>query len=378
MIEDSDKLLGRLKDRRHGIGSSANFAMDSAGLESLQEALTRRARGEAYETRARGKPYTVYTLGAMQQVDAAYTQISIKTADRVQEQLHTRLSARGYALDFRHQGSVPLNVHIKGVSDIDLLTIEESVFLYDPNGLVGRSNGYVAARRSAVDVLADLRRDSETVLRDAYAAATIDTSGAKAIRISGGSLQREVDVVPSVWWNNIEYQRSGQAHDRGVAIFNKDDRSTIKNLPFLHIKMITDACNLTYGGLRKSIRLLKNVKADANEDHELIKLSSYDIAGLMYHADRERLRAGVMTELAILAETQRHLEYLVNNPSYAKSLQTPDNSRRILDSTRKFSDLEDLSREVTRLMDKVSAEQPELLYLIETPAKRAALSKIQI
>lgn len=378
MIEDSDKLLGRLRDRRHGTGTFANFAMDSAGLDSLQEALTRQAYGEEYETRARGKPYTVYTLGAMQQVDAAYTKISIKTADRVQEQLRTRLSAKGYWLEFRHQGSVPLNVHIKGVSDIDLLTIENSVFLYDPSGVAGRSNRYIAASRPAVDVLADLRRDSETALREAYYAAKVDTSGAKAIKISGGSLQRDVDVVPSLWWNSIEYQQSGQDHDRGVAIFNKEDRSTIKNLPFLHIKMITDACNSTYGGLRKSIRLLKNVKADANEDHELIKLSSYDIAGLMYHADREKLRSGVVTELAILAETQRHLEYLVNNPIDAKSLRTPDNSRNILDLARKVSDLEDLSREVTRLLDKVIREQPEALYLIGLPAKRAALSQIHI
>lgn len=378
MIEDSDKLLGRLRDRRHGTGTFANFAMDSAGLESLQEALTRQAYGEAYETRARGKPYTMYTLGAMQQVDAAYTKISIKTADRVQEQLRTRLSAKGYSLEFRHQGSVPLNVHIKGVSDIDLLTIESSVFLYDRNGVAGRSNMYVAASRSIADVLSDLRRDSESALREAYYAAIVDASGAKAIRISGGSLQRDVDVVPSVWWNSIEYQQSGQAYDRGVAIFNKDDRSTIQNLPFLHIKMISDACDSTYGGLRKSIRLLKNVKADANEDHELIRLSSYDIAGLMYHADRERLRSGLITELAILAEAQRHLEFLVSNPSYAKSLRTPDNSRSILDSEGKFSDLADLSREVTRLMDKVSREQPEAMYLIGAAAKRAALSQIRM
>ncbi|WP_455947961.1 hypothetical protein [Lelliottia jeotgali] len=378
MIEDSEKLLGRLRERRHGTGSYATFAMDSLGLESLQEAIGRQSRGEDYEKRAKGKPYTIYALGAMQQVDAAYTQISLKTAARVQEQLRSRLSAIGYALNFRHQGSVPLNVHIKGVSDIDLLTIEDSIFMYDPSGVAGRQNMYSPASRSPVDLLSALRRDSEKALREAFYAATVETSGAKAIKVYGASLQRAVDVVPSLWWNGTQYQSSGEAHDRGVAIYNKEEHSTIKNLPFLHIKMITDACNSTFGGLRKSIRLLKNVKADANEDHESIKLSSYDIAGLMYHADRSILRAGLVTELAILAETQRHLEYLVSNESHAESLRTPDNTRCIIDSPRKFSDLRDLSHEITRLMDKVSREQPEALHLIGTPAKRDALSRIRV
>lgn len=44
----------------------------------------------------------------------------------------------------------------------------------------------------------------------------------------------------------------------------------------------------------------------------------------MYYADIAALGAGIVYELAILAETQRHLDRLATDFSYARSLWTPD------------------------------------------------------
>jgi hypothetical protein len=98
-----------------------------------------------------------------------------------------------------------------------------------------------------------------------------------------------VDVVPAVWWNNARYQDTGNEVDREVAILNKKDNQRIYNTPFLHINYIENRCNTTLGGLRKSIRLLKNIKTDAHEESIEINLSSFDIASIMYHADMGNL-----------------------------------------------------------------------------------------
>jgi hypothetical protein len=219
--------------------------------------------------------------------------------------------------------------------------------------------------KTSVGVLSALRRDSESTLKTSFPAATVDTSGSKAIKISGGSLARPVDVVPSHWHDTEAYQASSQEHDRGVTILNKTVPEPVANLPFLHIKRIGDRCDAISGGLRKAIRLCKNVKADAQEEGETISLPSFDIAATMYHADLAALRAGAVYELAILAETQRHLDVLACNHEQARMLMVPDGSRRIFDTTEKLNGLNRLSTEMDDLIRQVAKEQKPVLSYSE-------------
>lgn len=299
----------------------------------------------------------------MQEVDRDYTRISIETAERVGSQLNTGLTSAGYQVDFRLQGSVPLNVHIRGVSDVDLLNLDTSFFTFSTFGARARNGWYSLSSKTSLGVLTSLRREAESILKAKYPAATVDCSGGKAINISGGSLARPVDVVPSHWHETIDYQASGQEHDRGVTILNKRVPETIDNLPFLHIKLISDRCTSALGGLKKAIRLCKNVKNDAQEEGKTINLSSFDIAAAMYHADLGALRAGYTYELAILAETQRHLDWLTMNEAEAKKLRVPDGSRAIFDTAEKLAALRTLSLEMDDLAKEVAKEQrPSLAY----------------
>jgi len=181
-------------------------------------------------------------------------------------------------------------------------------------------------------------------------------------------LARPVDVVPSHWHDTVEYQTSGQEHDRGVKILDKKLARDIDNLPFFHIKRVRDRCGLTSGALRKSIRLCKNVKADAERDGQQIALPSFDIAATMYHADLPALQMGAVYELAILAETQRHLDMLARNQEDAKKLLVPDGSRPIFDTAEKFQGLVRLSIEMDDLVREVGKEQSAALAHFAEPS----------
>jgi hypothetical protein len=306
----------------------------------------------------------------MEEVDRRYTGISLETAVRVYSQLEPKLTAAGFIPTHRLQGSVPLNVHIRGVSDVDILVLRQNELSVDWGGSRAARGEYRRTNSSSIDELSKLGAVIQTTLTDSFPAAKVDP-GDKAISISGGSLPRKVDVVPSQWWDNARYQDSGEEHERGVTILDKSIPNIVNNLPFLHIKLITDRCDQTAGSLRKSIRLCKNVKSDADGD---IKLSSYDIAAIMYHADLGKLRYGAVYELAILAETQRLLEHLVANPSYARSLDTPDKTRKILNSNEKLDALAALSREMTDLANSVAREQDPLSWLTSTDEMRERLT----
>lgn len=365
MARSIDQRLQDLNTRRKGIDRLNRIAMDAR-----QEVLAGSYMTEAYQSRAKNQPYTRYALGSMQEVDTDYTRISIETAQRVGKQLDQALASLGQSIQFRLQGSVPLNVHIRGVSDVDLLTLDLAFHTYAPGGAMAQQGAYTSpTSETSLGVLRKLRARCEKVLKDKYPAADVDTSGGKAIGISGGSLQRPVDVVPSHWFDCLSYQNSGAEYDRAVTIIDIKNAKTIDNWPFLHIKRVHQLDATLRGGLKKAIRLCKNVKADAERE---VTLPSFDIAAVLYYADQSALGLGHIYELAILAETQRFLDYLYNNKTIAEALRTPDGSRFIFDSPGKFEGLRVLSLEMDDLALQVAKEQSILLHEQSPPSLAAS------
>lgn len=93
------------------------------------------------------------------------------------------------------------------------------------------------------------------------------------------------------------------------------------------------------------------------------------------------LSVGAYYELAILAETQRYLDYLWNNKEEARRLIVPDGSRFIFNTEDKFNGLMHLSVAMDSLLREVAKEQSFLLSLSEKPlldASRAAVTNALI
>lgn len=156
---------------------------------------------------------------------------------------------------------------------------------------------------------------------------------------------------------------------------------TIENLPFLHIKRITDQDDIALRSLKKAIRLCKHVKNDAIEDGTSITLPSFDIAATMYHANMSALRVGAGYELAILAETQRHLDALACNLDLARTLYVPDGSRKIFDTNAKLAGLKALSIEMDDLAREAAKEQNATLMFADAPSlveTRTTLAKAYV
>jgi hypothetical protein len=376
MARDINRRIQQLRTRRSGLDRVTKMSMD-AQLQARADSVIE----EGWQKRATLQPNTRYALGAMQEVTPEYTRISIDTAERVGRQLATGLTAAGLSTEFRLQGSVPLNVHIRGVSDVDLLSLQTGFLTYATIGIRSQQGYYTTpTTQTSLGVLWNLRTEIEKILGEKFPATTVDVSGGKAVGISGGSLARPVDVVPCHWFDSAAYQASRESHDRGITILDKKVPETVDNFPFLHIKRLGDRCDSTLGGLRKSIRLCKNVKADAATEGTDISLPSFDIASAMYHADLGALRLGSIYELRILAETQRFLDYLACNHEYAKTLLVPDGSRAIFNTNAKLAGLNRLSIEMDELAKEVAKEQKPALAIgaLSLSESRAAIESLLI
>lgn len=224
-----------------------------------------------------------YISESMDAVESEYTKKTFDESERIQNQIKEACETQGLSISFRNQGSVTNDTHIKFFSDIDLLVItEQFITLKSPLQVTSPYQG------DPLQDLKNLRNLIERRLESSFRQAKVDKQGPKAVRISGGSLSREVDVIPANWYDTQEYRNTSSEVDRGIQILDLSGPSRIANFPFLHNKEINQKDILTNGALRKSIRFVKSAKYDSNDD-KTINVSSYDITSLCYHFPTDKL-----------------------------------------------------------------------------------------
>ena len=357
---DFNKRLTKLKDRRQGtrermLLESNRSVFDSADLR----------QSEKYETLAESSGVK-YAIGSMAPVSHESTQISIREGERVANTLISMLKTDNISASMEIQGSVALDIHIEGHSDVDMLILHEDTVLFQ-NPITCRSFFPSSDKRPMVDIIKELRIKSEQKLTTRYHEADVDCTGNKSIAMKGGSLRRKVDIVPSCWFNTCEYQKSGLKHDRAVKIYNKTEHILIGNQPFLHIKKVNDKDQAYQGNLKRVIRLMKNIVADMPDDkkRKAKKLSSYDLTAIGYHFDAD-LKAPSYQTLSLVEKTRSNLSLLVSSETLRGLLDVPDGSRKVFDNDEKVEALKILSSEVDALAIAIHKDIRPLDYAYDS------------
>ncbi len=359
---DFDQRLKRLKDRRQG---SREIVLLEKGLNSWDPGDYRTREDYEYLQEGSGVRYAV---GAMAQVNPQSTQVSVDEGNRVSDTLIGMLKTEGIGAAKRMQGSVALNVHIEGHSDVDMLILCEDTVLVQTPKLDGTAC-YAPDNRPMVDIVAELRQKSESKLTSRYYEATVDCSNGKSISLMGGSLKRKIDIVPSCWWHTHDYQRSFQEKDAGVKIYDKKQHSLLANFPFKHIHRVNERDGQYSGNLKRVIRLLKNLVADM-PDYKKAKakaLTSYDLAGIAYHMEG-RLRMPAYMSLGLVEATRNYLCTLRDYPAQRNGLLVPDDTRKIFDSDSKTEALGILAKEVEDLAFSIFKELRPLSSVYDSSA----------
>ncbi|MBL8889748.1 MAG: hypothetical protein JNL67_07195 [Planctomycetaceae bacterium] len=297
---------------------------------------------EVYERMEERSSAIKYVVGAMQPIDPTYTENTYREGERVRNQLEKSLCGQGIVCEFDYQGSVTNDTHIRAKSDIDLLTLHCAFVSLDPPQRV--SSPYCG---NPVEDLLELRRSSIRVLKEKFPEATVDSSGSKSVCIEGGSLRRKIDVVASNWCDTNEYRVTRLKRDRAIHVLDAHKLERLRNLPFLHNARLHDKDQRTNGGYRKAVRLLKSLKYDSQTE---VRLSSYDIAAIVYAIDDQKLNVYKGMELLLLDHCKKHLDFLNDNKWYRDALFVPNGTRKIFCTEgASVTGLNDLQREVNRL-----------------------------
>lgn len=351
MATDYSSRIGRVNARRNSSGTtrlseSVSFAQDSSLWDTVVKSYGGKTKSKSFQ----------YALISMQEVDKQYTDISYREAERVAKQLDSGLLRHGKAVTVELQGSLPLNVHLRRVSDVDMLVWPIGFCIYDRFGVAAST--YTSSPNTAESEIPALRSQCVKVIQASFPAAKVDDSGAKCITVSEGSLLREIDVVPSVLYETAQYQSTQNDDDRGVKIYDKKAQVTITNYPFKVRALINAKDGRTAGGCKKAIRLLKNMREDSDTS---IALSSFNIMSLVYAMTDSSLIHQFYAQGKIVSSLQEWFYMLANNEAKLKALDTVDGSRKIVQSLADITAVAQLAGELDTLLCNIALDlQPNL------------------
>ena len=288
-----------------------------------------------------------YLVDAMQPIDPDYTKKTFEEAGRVQAMLLAHLPSK-HLVHFDFQGSVTSDTHIRAYSDIDLLALRGGFVSVDIG--VQIADPYPG---TALDHLKLMRSDTAAVLKEKYKAVDVVDAPGKAISMSGGSLQRKIDVVVANWWDTELWNKHQMKIFRGIQIIDTKVPELIRNKPFWHNYEI-DKKDKKTGGLRKVIRLLKTLKYDSDPE---VKISSYDITAIAWNMQESSLTVRADAYVQLVTNARDELKRFLDNQALREGLMVPNNTRKIFCSGgATIEGLRGLHRELTDLIGKVNQE----------------------
>lgn len=279
-----------------------------------------------------------YVKRAMQGVEPRYTERTIEAGDKIKQ----HLKKNNPNLDYKYQGSVMCNTHIRGYSDIDLVQITNSFYSHESIEKFSRKynsdsslsflqkvnlmkviNG-VPFQGNVNDELRRNRNEAERVLTNMYN--NVDITKAKSIEVNPTNPNRIVDVVTASWYESVNSALENDAELKGIQIYDKQKNVRLSvDFPFLKIRLLNEKDKSVNGRLKKMIRFLKTIKADS--EYELKGLSSFDISSICYNIPYLTYYDKPYYELVVVL----YLEFnkIINDENYRNSIMSIDNTEPI-------------------------------------------------
>ena len=320
-----NELLSEMDKRKFGTDSQIRILNEEKMLRFDSLAHSDFSRARQYQW-LQESAVIRYIIGAMLPVAQNYTDQIIKCRTSVEHVL-SQMNSNIYCdapLEFRYQGSVSNNTHIRHNSDVDLLTIIGYYITLEPPQVA--TNPY---KGNPKNDLMELRENCVAQMSKVMPSVEINDSGSKSIALTNGPLIIKVDVVPSNWYDSVRYTETQKEIYRGIQVYDKKQDIRILNYPFLFNELLKQKDSTTGGVFKRAVRLLKSIKADVEKiEGTKINFSSYGISSLLYSVPNHRYYIGEspLTLLRIVNETLSYYGQTENFSKLKDPLGEPLNS----------------------------------------------------
>lgn len=290
----------------------------SKRLENIQNRKFDKELNESVVSRtfsSRELPENIkYLAEAMRKIEQKYNSKTYDAANKVQKHLQDNLDLH-FNRTYKTQGSVITDTNIKIHSDFDLLAIIDRYHFNEP-GIANTDDDYTASIPD--DDINLLRSQSTKIMKSIYD--DVDTTGKKSISIFNKYLNRKVDIVFCFWYYSKKFSETKDDYYKGIYLYDFPNKTKILDYPFAHIHNVNHKGDNTNDGARKGIRLLKNLKADADSK---IDLSSFHLTTIVHSIENSQLHYNFGNEIIIAKAISDKMNVLINDPNQRKLIKCP-------------------------------------------------------
>lgn len=299
---------------------------------------------------ARDLPDNVkYLVESMRPIDQKYHNKTIIAASRVQKHLQDGFNLH-FNRAYRTQGSVMTATNIKVHSDFDLLTIIDKYFYPE----ISNGNNYTDSDPN--DDIRELRKQATKILKNIYD--EVDDTGEKSISVFNKSLNRKIDIVFCFWYNSQKYEDTkyerNDEYYRGIYLYKFPNGPKERDFPFAHIYQVNSKGDSTSDGSRRGIRLLKNLRADC--DNELKFVKSFHLTAIVHSVANNNLIYSPGNELSIAKAMSTEMSTILQNPTYRKEIKSPNGTENPLVKDETVSEIKRLKEDLDTLIDDSAKE----------------------
>ncbi|MEM6641994.1 MAG: hypothetical protein AAF616_03360 [Bacteroidota bacterium] len=332
MAQDYSQRLENLKARRFDEARKEPVLSDSFTTTGYPESVT-------------------YALESMVEIDPAYAYKVYAISRRIHEKLTKALRKRGYYVDYRYQGELKTYSNILLYGDVELIVIKRDV----------NDKPHLDVQRLAMELLEILRGDPEY--------RSIDYSDKTRIRITAMKPTCEIDILPSMWVDSLEYKQTKNEIYRGISEFDFKNKRIKKYLPFLNIARINARDQHTSGIFKCLSRLLKTLRADSEIR---IDLKDSEINAVLYSLEEKSLQIDQKHILALLPKVEKQLGFFATDRAAFEKLLSPSGKDRIFKGRPdKQQELGNLKDQLALLVSDLKDDLEERNLRIESPLEYA-------
>lgn len=287
-----------------------------------------------------------YALESMVEIDPAYAYKVYAISKKIHEKLTRALKKQGYYVDYRYQGELKTYSNILLYGDVELIVIKKEV----------NEKPHLDVQRLAMELLEILRGDPEFK--------SVDYSDKTRIRITAQKPTCEIDILPSVWVDSVEYKQTKNEIYRGIAEFDFKNKKIRKYLPFLNIARVNSRDQHTNGVFKCMSRLLKTLRAD---NDERIDLKDSEINAMLY-ALGDKLKVEHSHILALLPKVENLLEKIHSDSSIFQSIPSPSGKDKVFNERPdKQEEVGKLKTALSQLISDINQDLEERNLRIESP-----------
>lgn len=233
-----------------------------------------------------------YAMESMSEIDSAYAYKVYGVSRRIHELINRELLARNMRTDFRYQGALRVETHVRLYGEVDLLCILPE-----------------NAPHQHVYTLGQLIREIATKQQTTFQSA--DYSDGVRIKLVTQKPDCRINVIPCSWISNPEYLERRNEIYRGIIEYNFKDKTRKKYLPFLNMGRVNNKDQETDGCYKMGVRLLRSLCVD-----ESINLTNYELCGLIYHIQNAKITVPKNRRLGLLPVVSHHIQEALNDDTF--------------------------------------------------------------